>query len=306
MISFFLLLHFALASDPAELVADGWDRVLEADYDGATLLARKALESPAESAEEATYLLGFATEWGGNPREAVSIYNEQLETWPSGVFAIDARFRRIEARGHSGDTSGALKALRRDFKRQRSLSSDDALKVGLLEATWLIQSGKDKKGTKKLERLLLQPGVPYYHALARATLCRLLVQRSHSHSLDEPRTFDARLSQRAALLDAALAQLEPTIALSQHRWALIQLHLLGLGYERLGDDLLRAPTAALSASEQGISPANRARRVEGLWMKGLKFYDLGIDHAARVQWKDVETSELAESAVRLRSKIEQL
>ena len=293
----FLALAFADPTPAEELLEQGWFRVEDADYEGARILANEALDREGTHQEEATYLLGFAWEWGGDPQQGIDVYEQILERWPKGQRAQDALFRKTESLAKLGSFAESQRQLRKEFRPYGRHSATDQIKISLLEGIWFIEREKTARGLRWITRTLQKAGpqdAPYYQAYARATTTRSLIRQAQALSLDKD--LEKRLSHRALLIKGAEEQLAATIPLKQPRWTLRQLLWIGEGLEALGNALLDADAA----------DADLKSNTEVLWVRALNYYERGLDYAAAVEWKDEPIADLQNAKASISQKIEAL
>lgn len=276
------------AASPHEWLALAWKRGHQGDWDGARIAAERAAETPGDHQEEARYTLGFAQEWSRDNAKALATYDQLLSDWPSGSRTVDARFRRAEVLGKMGRHREALAGLRDAVGNGKGLDADDRLKVDLLRGTWELARGKASKGRKLIEASLadaVPTQVPWYQGMARSALADRVALEARARVLrGKPGPDKKTLPKRAqALLDIE-AQIDRTIDLAEPRWILEELLTLGAAYDQLGGDLLAAPVPKLPPLSDEIYRKEVARRAETVRVKGLRAYELAIEHAAKVNY----------------------
>jgi tetratricopeptide (TPR) repeat protein len=296
---------------PAERLEEGWERVLRGDYKGGEIMAEQVLQAEApEHHEEALYLKAFSLEWGGAPEEALPLFDALIRRWPAGQYSHDSLFRKTETLGKLARYDEALDSLKQHFETDKALSQEDQLKVTLLKGIWMIEQGKAKPGARKVYKALLRDDtddVSWYQGQANSALVSVLIAEIEEMPLSgSTKKMRKQLTTQAALMSTAEALLRRTVALSEPAWILDQLLRIGDGYQILGDHLRDAPVGSLDAIQLAAYKQELRAQIETVYIKALKHYELGLEHADRVQWSGKSVSALEEAREQLTAKIEAL
>ena len=178
-----------------------------------------------------------------------------------------------------GDYPQALRLLKTHFERDHSLTELDHHKIDLLKAIWLLQQGKMRPGLKGVHRALArvpESELTWYQAQARSAVVALAKSQIQGLVLTgSQRKITKILTEQATLVKLAEAQLEATVQLESSHWILHQIHDIGDSYALLGQHLWAPPSvAALSDEERRSYEAQVKPRVENVFVKALKYYDL--------------------------------
>ncbi|MCB9671606.1 MAG: hypothetical protein H6736_14945 [Alphaproteobacteria bacterium] len=268
-------------------------------------LAEGALEVPGAHDQEAAWLVGLTWQYEGEPQAALRSFEAALSLQPEGAFTHRIALSRAEATADAGDPRAALKLLRRE-RRTRDLDEEQAARFDLDRAMWrltlLSPADRDarthgrrlRRETQALvERLDRTPDsvATWHQARAHTQLASLWLDVADELGVGEP-----TLERRALLVTRAREQLDATVALGQHRFALEQLHRLGMSFERLGDDVVTQ--YGMPAS---LTPEAR-ERVENVWVRAHRYYDLAERHAARTA-RVAEADLYASAAERVEQKV---
>ena len=294
-------------SAPSAVLDEGWRRFDLRDWEGARLVAESLYRRDALK-EEALYLLGASYEFEGHPDKAIVVYENLLDTYPDWERTTDVRYRRAEALGGAQRYGDALAALR-TFRPYDAHDAPSQSKIALLESVWLLQSGKARKGLKRLKQALetAHPETGFYQAMARATLVDHFIANAATIELTGSKKRIARnMKTKALMVAGSEEQLQATIATNQTQFVLQQLLRIGEGYENLGDSVLAPAPRKLSDDQRQIYETEVRKRAEIVWVKALKNFQLGAEHADRMQWSGEVVVALDEAAARLTQKIERV
>jgi tetratricopeptide (TPR) repeat protein len=296
---------------PADRLEEGWERVRRGDYEGGAIMADQVLATgQAAFEEEALYLKGFSLEWAGQLEEALGIFDDILGRWPDGRYYRDSLFRKTETLGKLGRYAEALNLLKTNFESDKDLSEADHIKIDLLKGIWLLEQGKSKPGMRVIATGLDRSSpdqVTWYQGQANSALVKEIVSRIESLTLKGGKAkMRKRLTEQAALINAAETLLKMTLDLKEPAWILDQIHSIGNAYQILGDHLRAAPVGALDVLQRATYEQELRARIETVYIKGLKYYELGLKHADRVQWAGHRTEGLRTARDELAAKIEAL
>lgn len=270
-----------IGADPETVLREARRSLRSMDLDGVRLMARQALAREGAHREEASYLLGLAWQLDDRPLDALAIYREAYARHPGGAFNDQLEFGIAETLAETGEPREALRWLRM-ARRGRDLSDDDASKFAIDKALFTLQRGRLRKGTRKLLAALEATDhdhATWHQARARTWFVEQWLDLADDLDLDDPTLVE----RRAVLLQRAQDQVVATAHLPHDRFILRQIQRLGLSYERLGDDVIS------QHGEPAALPDEARKRVENVWVKATRTYDIGVRHAAR-------TAELDEQA----------
>ncbi|MCB9674814.1 MAG: tetratricopeptide repeat protein [Alphaproteobacteria bacterium] len=279
-----------IREDAAQHLVEAWHRFEDDDYAGARQAARSALEIPGSHDQEAAYVMGRAWQMEGFSRDALLLYRDALARQPHGAFTDKLEFHIAETLHDTGESAEALRWLRQ-AKRGRELGLKDAAMFDLNEAMFVLGKGSTKRGTKKVLAALEETDhdiATWHQAKARTLLVTTWLDVA-----DQLGTDDATLlERRAILIDGARKQLEKTIPTQQPDFTLDQILRIAQSYERLGDDVVT------TFGNPADLPPDERKKVEAVWVKATRFYDIGIRHAARTSSDfDLETFESAHAVM---------
>lgn len=273
-----------LPSAPEERLHLARERARHGDWDGARLVLAPLLDAPAPDGFTARYLAALTLEFEGRLDDALSGYDALLIEDPT----PDVVFRRAETLGKLGRYDDARAALR-DLPAAAVGTPADQVKVDVLEASWDLARGKERRGEKHLRRLVDAPASSeptFYLALARLDLLRLATRRAEALVFTGPDAERARnLQRRAALVLEAEEQLADLIRLGETRAALDGFVAVAHTYLDLGDDLDAEPIpGGLTDAQAAVYREELGGRVEQVWVKSTLYCDKGLEYAARQDW----------------------
>jgi len=264
----------ALRPDVAEYLAEGWRRFRADDFDGSRQFARSALEIPGAHDQEAAYLMGRAWQIEGYSTDALDFYRSAYARQPLGAFNTKLEFHIAETLSDTGEPRQALKWLRK-ARRGRELDFVDEAKFELNHAMFILEKGKIKRGTKRLLAVLDETDhdiATWHQAKARTQLVELWLDVADELGTESP----VRVERRALLLSASRDQLLKTIEHGHDRFTLQQIMRVGQSYEHLGDDVV-----TVNGNRFDTLPPDARKKVETVWVKATRFYDIGVRHAER-------------------------
>lgn len=290
-----------------ELLEIARDRLAGRDPEGARIVLDQALDRPSPPVDTVLYLRGLSWELDHRPETAIALYDEGLERWPDSPLTPDRRFRKALALDALGTPRPALRTLR-DL-RKRDLAPADRRKYDLVEATLLVRKGRTRRGLRRLRRSLaaLEPDeLSWFRARARAALVEELDRQAGKKPLDvRQRRQVRRIADRAELVDRMETQATAIAELDEPAWVLEAVLHLGSAYEQLGDDLVdhRRPRR-LTPDQLAIYEQEIGKRIEVVWVKALRTYELGIDMATRIGWASPRVDALEAARDRVTDKIE--
>jgi hypothetical protein len=244
-------------------------------------------------------------EFDGRLEPALAEYDALLRDAPSD----DARFRRAECLGKLGRVAEARAQLA-EIRRLRDLTEVDRTQIGILLAVWDLGLGKERRGYARLEDELGDggEGASYYRALGRSTILEHAMAEADAIGFGGSDRRDGRaLEERAALVALAEEQLAGIVRLGETWFALRGFVRLGESYEDLGLDLLAEPLpAGLTEARASVGRDELEERVEGIWMKGRRFYDRGLELAAAETWTTDPVPRLQEGWDRVVARVDEL
>jgi len=277
------------ATSTADLVELGRTRLYADDPKGAQVVLHEALARSDVDADTATYLLGMAYEWSGDPAQALRLYEDGLARWPTSPLTPDRRYRRAEAFAALGHPREALDAL--DALDTSGLSEDDLRKVELAEGTFWLDLGRTRRGLRLLRDGLkgaLKPVNPWSQARARAALARKLAREAAKLDFQTGQRRQRRhVAERAQLVLRIEKEVTAIADLKQPHWILDGVLTLGQTYESLASDLAHGRVPHRLTDDQARLYAQEiGKRVKTLQLKALRTYDLGLRMAVRLGLHD--------------------
>lgn len=294
-----------------QLMDDAVRRIRLADYEGARLLLDDAAGREDADIEEILYLRGVSWELDRDYTSALGHYNDGLQRYPTGARAEDFAFRRAEVIGGLGRPDDALGLLEPFTSSLAQRGHADQVKIRLVEAIWLAESGKQKIGLKRIAETLEEAGadeVTFYQAKARATVVSIWAAQASALSLDvRERKQVKRLTKRGETLIAIEKQVTTIALLKEPEWVLAGLLTLGQSYEAVGTDLISvSPPRKLDPEVHALYRQAVAERGEVILVKALNHYQKGIDLALRLGWKSRRIGELEQARDSVADQIERL
>jgi hypothetical protein len=274
----------AWGSDPEELLHLARERIRHGDYEGVRIVANQALEIPGDHQRTAQFLIAMSLDYGGDPEQALALYDALSESWPASEVPDELRFQRAECLGRLTRYDEAADELHALSRADRP--AEDELVIELLAATFDFQRGKS---SRKLEKVLAraQPGAAaYYQASARdAILDRAVAEANAIPFAGSDRAKAKALERRAALIHTADEQLAEIIRTEETRLALDGFVENARARVRLGHDLLaESPLTRLTEEQRELNRRLLAEKVEQIWVKASLYYDRGMQLAARMDW----------------------
>ncbi|MBW1876944.1 MAG: hypothetical protein JRJ84_01140 [Deltaproteobacteria bacterium] len=305
--------HETLVAPPvasaAELVELARTRLEGGDYQGARIALDQALGRGEVDVDLVVYLRGVSWELEGDPAQAIRLYDEGMRQWPISPLHRDRSFRKAEALGTLGVPKEGLEWLHRIDARE--LEPLDRHKYELVEGILTVQAGRTRKGLRILRDALHEvttKELTFYQAKARATIARVLADQAAELTFDKgEKKLVKRLQKRATLIDGIEKQVTEAAELDEPEWVLEGLLTLGDAYQAFGDDLAvhRRPRKLtpeqLEVYEEGV-----LGKVETVWVKAMRSYDLGLDMATRIGWKSRRVEQLRDARERAVARIEGL
>lgn len=296
-----------------ELTLEAWRRVETGDYEGVALItdeirARGSVTSA--ELEEAAYVDAAALDLWGRDLEAAEAFHQLIENWPDGNRRYDAVFRMALTLAEAGEHKDGLKALKQ-LKHTKRFSRDDQLKIALVRGVMFLRSKKTRKGLKTLVKTLDDASsaeVVWYQAWARTAMVDELLNVANHLEFDGPeKTWSKVLSQRSESIVTAEAQFSETVNLAVADAIIVQLRMLGDAYTDFGDDLQQSPIPEYLGEEQRAAYRDQiGEYVETTWVKGSRYYELGLDHAARTGWVGPEVDLIELRYTQVNDRVESL
>ena len=257
-----------------------------------------ALEPHLASGDRAEWLYqrGICEELAFKPEEAREFYTAALNT--PGPVALDARFRRALVLEALGDPQAALADVLA-LARLRGLDENDAITLALQRGISEVDSGRGRKGVRRIQTALaaVEGGDThrYMRAKARYTLARALLDEAADLSLDVPAQKRAgkNLVGRAERMKAAEEQIISLIQLAEPEWIHASLLALGDSYGELHRALIAAPPPrGLTAPQVTVYRAEIAKRAEVARTKAWHCYEQGIAVARRLAFESPRVATL--------------
>jgi len=274
-------------AEPEDLLEEGRRRFLLGDFEGARIVVGQALERHGNHHLEATYLLGMAWEYDGQPQTALAIYDDLLADWPEGQSTDDLLFRKAEALGRDGRFNDALDTL--------SALSDDAasregdrVKVALLRGLWEIETDALETGMNRVVTTLdtaAPTHAPWHQAMARAQLIAISIDQASVIAFRGTKKKKARqIAARGQLVGLAEAQLVKIIQLDRPFWALEGFVDVATGYRSFGQAMLNESKPRIKKRARDAYHEERKTQVIQVWVKATKRLDRAVSYANQLGW----------------------
>ncbi|MEQ1504216.1 MAG: tetratricopeptide repeat protein [Myxococcota bacterium] len=276
----------AQSADPDELLHLARERMRHGDFAGVRLVADEALAVPGDHQRTAQYLIAMSWELGGDPTQALALY-DALEQAAGADVPDDLRFRRAECLGRLARYDEARDELRQLPNVDRPAL--DQLKIDVLEGIWDLELGRERRGYRGLGDALdrAEPGVgTYYQAAARHAILARATDAAALLVFDgSDRAKGKALEQRAALIEVGNEQLAEIVRTEETGFALDGFVRLARAHRDLGQDLLdESPLVKLTEAQRAINRDLLEDKVEAIWTKATLYYDRGLGLAARMDW----------------------
>lgn len=261
----------------------------EGDLATATrMLDEMELLVPASAWNWYLYQRGICAELSGDLTGAQNYYETVIANGAEHV--ADARFRLAlvwEAQGKDEQALEQVLAL----AKSKGLDEADQITVALQYGISLVNSGKTRKGVRRIEKALAQveggDTHRYLRAKARYTLATVLIEQVADQDLSGSEKQAVRdLQARSLAIQAAEQQVLAVIALQEVEWILAGLILMGDAYQALAGDLAqRQPDPSWSEALAAEFRAEVSRRVNNGYTKAYAAYDEGISLATRLGYE---------------------
>jgi tetratricopeptide (TPR) repeat protein len=281
------------SGSPDELLHVVRERLRHGEWEEARELGERALAIPGDHQRTAQYLIAMSWEFGGDPAEALSIY-EALATAYGASAPEDVVFRKAECLGRLeryDEARATLRPLRRGSRPEL-----DELKIDVLDGIWALELGRERKGYRALTRTLAEApaGVgTYYQAAARHVLLdRAVSSAAELAFVGSDRDKARAVELRTALIRAADDQLaalvllgETEVPVGQSPFVLDGFVALGRAHRAFGEDLLdESPLTDLTPEQLALNRQLLTERAAAVWTRGTLYYDRGLQLAARLDW----------------------
>lgn len=292
----------------AELVDEAWRRIDLRDYEGARIVAEQARSREDDAKVRATVALGAAWELDGEPGKALPLYAEARAAGLDAALEEHVTFRVAECHASLGAYAAAFEELAKlgDPDARPYL---DAKKLHLLRGTWLLESGQRAAGQAELAEALDGIGtdeVTWYQARARAAVATDLCDQANAVPFPaKDKKLVKALRARTELILAAEAQVVAALGLKEPEWGLQGLLVLGLAYERVGDDLLAVPIPKKLKTEdqRALYEQGVREKVDKLYVKSSRYLGEGIDAATRLSWDSPRVASLKDAHAAVLAKV---
>jgi len=262
---------------PSMLLAEARRRARRGDHVGMRIVAEQALEQPGDHQRQAQLLIGVSYELEGQPATALAMYDLLLSAYPANEQPEVLHLRRATVLGQLGEYRSARRQLRKLERRQgrAGLDPDRKLQSLILQGTWDLEEGRDRRGLKTLRDALAMPTAsPWWRAKGHSVLIGYaLEQCDHFPLTGDPDEIESALDLRGQLLDLAYDQAVRLARLDQPRLTMEALTRLARSHAVVGDDVLELASY--------LDEAERLRRVEHVWLKAVGFFDRGLLVAQR-------------------------
>jgi tetratricopeptide (TPR) repeat protein len=276
-----------LSAGPDELLHLARERLRHGDWEGVRLVADEALSIPGDHQRTAQYLVAMSYEYGGDPQEALAIYEALEGAYDRAEIPEDLRFRRAECLGRLQRYREARQALRGLPRKDRPPL--DQLKIDVLLGIWELELGHHRRAIRQLSRALQDApsGVgTYYQALARhALLAQALRSAEQIEFSGSDRAKKRALEERAALIEIGNEQLAEIIRTDEVSFALGGFLELARAHAAVARAMLaESPVGYLTEEQQVLYRQMMAEQVEGIFVKATLYCDRGLELAARMDW----------------------
>jgi hypothetical protein len=282
----------ALAAEPGqagpdELLHLARERLRHGDWEGVRLVAHQAMDMPGDHQRTAQYLVAISYEYGGDPQEALAIYDALEGAYGAGEIPEDLRFRRAECLGRLQRYREARQALKSLPRQDRPPL--DQLKIDALLGTWELELGHHRRGLRKLTHALEQApsGVgTYYQALARHALLEQALQSAEGIPFaGSDRAKLQALQERAALIEVGNEQLAEIIRTEEVSFVLDGFLQLARAHASIARGMLaETPVSYLTEEQQVIYRQSLVEQVEGIFVKATLYCDRALELAAQMDW----------------------
>jgi tetratricopeptide (TPR) repeat protein len=277
----------ALASEPEELLHLARERLRHGDWEGVRLVADQALAMPGDHQRTAQYLVAMSYEYGGDPQEALAIYEALEGAYTVAEIPEDLRFRRAECLGRLQRYPEARKTLKSLPRTDRPPL--DQLKIDVLMGSWELELGHSRRAIRKLTHALADApsGVgTYYQALARHALLEQALQSAEQIPFEgSDRAKKRALEERAALIEVGNEQLAEIIRTDEVSFALDGFLQLARAHASIARAMLNeTPVGYLTEEQQVMYRKMLAEQVEGIFVKATLYCDRALELAARMDW----------------------
>lgn len=287
MLTWWIALAASAAPDPEELLHLARERARHGDYEGVRIVASQALEIDGDHQRTAQYLIAMSYEYGGDPIEALELYDALIEAWSASAVPDDLRFRRAECLGRLGRYDEAMEELEKLPVIDRPAL--DQLKIDVLTSTWELEVGKERDAYKLLTKTLGEAAPDtgtYYQALARHAILANAVEAANAIKFEgSDRKKGKLLAERTQLIEIGNEQLAEIIRLEEVQMGLDGFLQLARAHRDLGVDLLdESPLTRLTPEQLAKNRDLLRKKVELIWVKASQYYDRGMQYAARNEW----------------------
>jgi len=283
------------AQDPEDVLTEARIRIDTRDFAGAD--ARLDLLVRTTDAPIAWFERGRSLELQERCRDALIAYDTAGDKAQDAVLKRDITYR-------SAICLNDLQHHKRAREQMRLLAGDPGLdpaampvvelELGIAEAGLGKRKGS-RRITAAISDLALEAGdqSAWAQSRARFMLTRLSLEEAADIPLHGNKKAARNLLKRAEALKAAEEQVVAIARTGEPEYALAGILALGDAYLELHDDFLAAPPPRKLDTEQvAIYRQEVAGRAAVLRDKAFRFYDEGLQFAARVQWHGGVTERL--------------
>ncbi|MFZ5475660.1 MAG: hypothetical protein ACOZNI_02695 [Myxococcota bacterium] len=284
--------------DPRAAIDEAIALRRKGDAEGArALLVELEPLIPEELTAWYLYQRGVCEEMAWRPDAARAFYDQVVALGTPE--SVDARFRRALVLEDMGQDAAALLDVLA-LAKVKGLDEDDEVTLALQRGITEVNTGKVRKGVKRIDAALAKVEAGdthrYMRAKARYTLARALLAEADGLRLDGPEKRGRRNNeQRARRVKAAEEQIVALVALNEPEWILASLVALGDSYVRWADDLEASPTPRkLSATQALIYREQVGKYVANARTKAFHAYDQGVSLATRLGWESPRVATLKE------------
>lgn len=219
---------------------------------------------------------------------AIENYQSLLKEDLSSDLKLNVRYRYCIVLSDLGEYKKASKMARK-IRRSRALSATDRRAVSLILGTAQLQSGKKRKGIKRIQKTLGKLVSPQEHAWlqarAKMALAEELLFQAGQIELLTSEDLTKSLKDRADLIVQAERQVQSIIALNEPEFALDGLSRVADEMLVLYDDLLASqPPESFTKEQKELYQEVIEEKADFLQEKALSYYSTALRYANQLEW----------------------
>lgn len=262
--------------DPQAVYDEAVARRMDGDFQGA--IERLAWLSLRDPSPRVLYQLGIAHELGGEPHEALAVYDQLLLSEPGPDWERDASFRRGLCFEDLGDWEAAYAQYQ--AIPARGLDGEELWTLQISRAITELHTNRTRAGRRHLERTLgASEDTSITWIRAKGWYHLMLDSLAEPTPLAQPteRKQVKALRARAGQLVDAERELVQIVHLKEPEFILAGLLSLGDGYASLAIDLAALPAPeGLSDDVLALYQRGVTDKVNTLRRKAWECYDQGL------------------------------